>query len=208
MSFAPSTVAEAEAMQAAAAAFARPHIEALQALLIVWAGDVEEIQQHVPRAMAEHADLSEITALLRRYAAKFGAVPDEAPASADQVLGVARRVAVETINRAADQAVDAEVIAVAQLLDLPVMDMPRLIDAVMAAGVALTHKRSRGEPLTEPETTIETAFQTMATRQSAIRSAQRDHVRAVDAIQDVAEAQGYPATIVWPGGQAGGGGGV
>jgi hypothetical protein len=199
MSFAPSTVAEAEAMHAAARAYALPHIQVAQTNMLVLAGDLEEILQYVPRQLIEHATVTEVAALLRRYAAQLGAVDETAPAaSADQVLGVARRVAVEEINRAADAQADQTVLQLAQMLDMPVMEMPRLIDAVTAAALRIVDARARGVTLTAAEEAFATASNLARDRQAAIRAVQRDHVRAVDALTDVAAVQAYPAGVVWP----------
>lgn len=194
---AAGNVQEADVMAAAIVAFAKPHIDTAADVMLRASGDVAAILDNIPQSMAERAHLVEFIAIAKRYAGLLGLeeppVQEQAP-----TLGVARRLAIGRINEQADTRVDAIVIAWARGADLPVMEVSRLTDAALVTAATITNKRAIGLELTSQELALETGLQLMQQRQSEIRTAQRDHVREIDRLEDLEAVRAYPDTAVWP----------
>lgn len=189
--------AEADTMHAAIVAFAKPHLDTAGDVMLRAAQDIEAILDNVPSQMRERDDLTEFAELAKRYAARVGVeeppVQEQAP-----TLGVARRLAIQQINEQADNRVDAIVVQWASGMDLPVMEVSRIVDAALVMAASLTNKRAIGLELTPQEQAAEMGLQAMQQAQTTIRAAQRDHIRNVDALEEIEEVRAYPATAAWP----------
>jgi hypothetical protein len=190
---------EAETLHAAVRAYARPHLDTAASLAAQLHNNLVEIAEHLPDGVPEKVHVAELAVTLARYAALLGYEAEPADdAGLAPTLGLAKRVAVQAINEAADRLVDASVLEWAQGIDLPVMDITRIVDAALVASAALTHKRALGLELTELELAQEMGLQLLQARQVAVRAAQRDHVRIIDTLGDVDTVREYPALAVWP----------
>lgn len=189
---------EAEALHAVVVAFARPHIDAAALVALQASRGLAEILEHIPAGLPERVHIEELRITTERYAALLGLTPDAPPADAAPTLGLARRTAIEAINQRADALVDGAVLAWGRSLDLPVMDVRRLVDAATIAMSAIAAKRARGELLSVDEAGQELGLQALHARTAEIRSFQRDHVRAIDAMEDVDAVARYPDAAIWP----------
>lgn len=189
--------AEADTMHAAIVAFAKPHLDTAGDVMLRAAQDIEAILDNVPSQMRERDDLTEFAELAKRYAARVGVeeppVQEQAP-----TLGVARRLAIQQINDQADGRVDGIVVMWAQGMDLPVMDVGRIVDAALVMAASITNKRTVGVELSPQETAAELGLQAMQHAQQLIRETQRDHIRNIDALEEIDEVRAYPATAAWP----------
>lgn len=190
---------EAETLHAAVRAYARPHLDTAASLAAQLSQDLVEIAEHLPDGVPEKVHVAELAVTLRRYAELLGYEADPTPENdLAPTLGLAKRVAVQAINDVADRLVDASVLGWAQGMDLPTMELSRIVDAALVASAALTHKRAVGLDLTEAELAQEMGLQLLQARQVAVRAAQRDHVREIDALTDVDAVRVYPVEAVWP----------
>jgi hypothetical protein len=194
---AAGSVAEADVMHAAITAYAKPHVDTAAAAILQCAQDVQGIIAAVPTALAERVTMQEFVGLATRTAASLGLALPEEQAHAP-TLGVARRLAIESINRAADTRCDAIAVVWARGADLPVLDSDRLTDAALMAGVAFAARVGRGETLEPHEASQLAGLLDMHAQQAGIRAAQRDHVREIDRLEDIEAVRAYPASAAWP----------
>jgi hypothetical protein len=189
---------EADTLHAAVRAYAQPHLDTAAALAAQLHEDMRDIAERLPDGVREKIHVQELSTTAQRYAVLLGYTTSADEAELAPTIGLARRVAVAAINDTADRHIDSTLVAWAQGLDLPLMDLQRVRDAALIAAAALTNKRATGVALTPTEAAQELGLQMLQQRQADIRASQRDHVRTIDGLDDIETVRAYPASAAWP----------
>jgi hypothetical protein len=188
---------EADLMDAAILLYARPHLDAAADIMRRAATDAEAVLDNLPARSPERQAVEQFVLLARRYATQMSGEEPEVADTAPS-LGLARGLAISEINAQADLRVDAIVLEWARGVDLPVMEVGRVVQAALVTAVSLTHKRAMGLAMSPEDLAAELGLQGMQARQSAIRATQRDHIRAIDGLTDIEAVRAYPQSISWP----------